>query len=76
MKKHLNSTRKAITKCGGVRKTADKLGVTTQSIYYWIRCDRIPINRALQMTQIFDNITRAEVRPDLFMEDENGEETV
>ena len=35
-----------------IPKLSGLLGVSRQAVYYWISQDRIPIKRALQLTQI------------------------
>ena len=46
---------------------AEKLDCHYQSIQFWIKNDRIPVNRAIQIEAITDGkITRHACRPDIF----------
>lgn len=62
--------RKLIGLAGGMRSLAIKIGVRPSSISGWIR---VPTARVLEIERIFEGqITRHEMRPDLFGETTNA----
>ncbi len=50
-----------------MRDLAKELDVTTATLYYWARNDRIPLNHLRRIEEISNNrFTRERLRPDLF----------
>lgn len=42
-----------VDKLGGVSSMARRLGVARQTIYYWIKADRIPEGAALKLSHVY-----------------------
>jgi DNA-binding transcriptional regulator YdaS (Cro superfamily) len=56
---------RAIAAAGGTAKLAKALGLSSQAISQWRRC---PINRTVEVERACEGVvTRAELRPDIFM---------
>lgn len=53
---------------GGVRKLAERLGVTPQAVYKW-RKTGIPAERVLDVERE-SGVSRHELRPDIYPQDE------
>jgi DNA-binding transcriptional regulator YdaS (Cro superfamily) len=56
-----------ISAAGGVGKLAGLLGVSHSSVCDWRRADRIPVERAIAISDALD-IPRHEIRPDIWPE--------
>ena len=61
----MTGIKKAIDIAGGANPLADKLGVSHQAVYVWLRKGWVPAQRALEIEKMFD-IPRVELfKPEL-----------
>lgn len=67
------SVKRAIQMAGSQDKLAAMMGVDQKAISNWLRREkRFPPRRAVQVARLFpDQITKHEMRPDIFDEDGN-----
>ena len=54
---------------GGQNKLAEALNVTPQAVNKWVKADRAPAERVIEIERVTNGeITRHELRPDLYPE--------
>lgn len=56
----MTGIQKAIDIVGGANQLAEKLGVSHQAVYVWLRKGWVPAQRAIEIEKLFD-IPRAEL---------------
>lgn len=60
MEIEMTGIQRAIDIAGGANQLAEKLGVSHQAVYVWLRKGWVPAQRALEIEKLFD-IPRAEL---------------
>ena len=58
-------TKKAITAAGGVPSVAQRLEISIQAVYKWLKKGRIPAGRVLLIEKL-SGVTRYKLRPDIY----------
>jgi DNA-binding transcriptional regulator YdaS (Cro superfamily) len=68
-RKRRTAVDRAIEALGGLPKLAKACGVTYQAVQKWQRTRRVPAERVLTVERV-SGVSRGELRPDLYPEDE------
>jgi DNA-binding transcriptional regulator YdaS (Cro superfamily) len=64
---NLTPIQKAIDLLGGVTPISEHCNVSVQAIYKWVKKNKVPANRCLQIEQLTKKkVNRYELRPDVF----------
>lgn len=58
--------RRAIKLAGGQQKLADTVGVSQSTVAMWLKRERIPAERAVDV-EAATGVSRRQLRPDLFL---------
>lgn len=67
MTKRTTAIERAVQAAGGRAKLADACGVRYQAVEKWVRLDRVPAERVLQIEEATGGaVSRHELRPDLY----------
>lgn len=62
-----NCTALAVLLAGGATAVADALKISHQAVYLWVKTNKCPANRVLQLEQLCrGQVTRYQLRPDIY----------